>query len=272
MILPGTYANGFAPRDGQPLYPELWRGCVGAFNPGLGPTGLTLRDWSGRGNHGTLTNMVPGEDWVASQGRYALDFDGVDDSVQVPYSPVFDTVGGCRWSIEAWTLIRTGSATQTVISRGLTGSNRRDYILYAANYSGALFRFELQNSNGSEFPTIVSSAIDLNRWYHVAGTCTAAGVAVLYLNGVQIGTSTFRTDVAQTSRQVNIGFTQQATPGFPHAGLIDNVCIYNRALSLSEIRLLASRRGIAYEQAPRRRSSSAVQFNRRRRLLIGASS
>ena len=75
MILPASYSNGFAPRDGQPLYPELWRGCVGAWCPSLGPTGLTLRDWSGFGNHGTLTNMDPGTDWVLSGGRYALDFD-----------------------------------------------------------------------------------------------------------------------------------------------------------------------------------------------------
>lgn len=63
MILPGRYANGFAPRDGQPLYPELWKGCVGAWNPGLGVTGLTLRDQSGFGRHGTLTN---GPTWGVS--------------------------------------------------------------------------------------------------------------------------------------------------------------------------------------------------------------
>jgi len=64
MILPGTYQNGFAPRDGEPLFPELWDGCVGAWNPGLGPSGLTLRDWSPYKNHGTLTNMDAGTDWV----------------------------------------------------------------------------------------------------------------------------------------------------------------------------------------------------------------
>ena len=81
MILPGSYANGFAPRDGQPLYPELWRGCVGAWNPGLGPTGLTLRDWSGFGNHGTLTNMELDTDWTPSQGKWSLALDGTNESV-----------------------------------------------------------------------------------------------------------------------------------------------------------------------------------------------
>jgi hypothetical protein len=55
-------------------------------------------------------------------------------------------------------------------------------------------------------------------------------------------------------------------------GMLDDVRFYNRMLSAKEARILASRRGIAYELAPRRRSSSAVQFNRRRRLLVGAHS
>jgi hypothetical protein len=69
MILPGTYANGFAPRDGQAIWPELWRGCVGAWNPGLGPTGLRLYDWSPYRNHGTLTNMDAGTDWDSGAVR-----------------------------------------------------------------------------------------------------------------------------------------------------------------------------------------------------------
>jgi hypothetical protein len=84
MILPGTYQNGFAPRDGSPLYPELWRGCVGAWNPGLGPTGLTLRDWSGYGNHGTLTNITAQNCWKISEGRHAMEFvSSTDQSVQI---------------------------------------------------------------------------------------------------------------------------------------------------------------------------------------------
>jgi hypothetical protein len=56
-------------------------------------------------------------------------------------------------------------------------------------------------------------------------------------------------------------------------GQIDDLRLYSRILSAQEIRLLASRRGIAYEMAPRRRSSVQVAaFNRRRRLLIGAGS
>ena len=68
----------------MPLYPELWRGCVGAWSPSLGPTGVTLRDWSGYARHFALTNMDAGTDWVASGGRYALDLDGTNDYLLAP--------------------------------------------------------------------------------------------------------------------------------------------------------------------------------------------
>jgi hypothetical protein len=35
-----TYQSGFyAPGRGTALHPELWDGCVGAWDPGLGNTG-----------------------------------------------------------------------------------------------------------------------------------------------------------------------------------------------------------------------------------------
>ena len=96
MIIPASYANGFAPRDGRPLYPEFSHGLIGNWAPCLGPTGLTLRDWSGRANHGTLTNMVPGDDWIVSDGRYSLDFDGSNDFVSLPVA-----IAAATWTIAA---------------------------------------------------------------------------------------------------------------------------------------------------------------------------
>ena len=91
---------------------------------------------------------------------------------------------------------------------------------------------------------------------------------MLYLNGQQEATANFSNDAPSVANQ--IGGQLSSNFGFSNA-VIDDVRIYNRALSPQEIRILATRRGIAYEMAPRRRSSSAVQFNRRRRLLLGAS-
>ena len=62
---------------------NILTGLVGAWCPSLGPSGYTLLDRSGRGNHGTLTNMDAGSDWLGMPGGWALDFDGTNDSVAI---------------------------------------------------------------------------------------------------------------------------------------------------------------------------------------------
>jgi len=74
---------GFARKMGEAAFPWLWQGLIGAWCPGLGPSGLKLFDHSGRGHTGTLTNMDPGTDWVIDQGLQALEFDGVNDFVDI---------------------------------------------------------------------------------------------------------------------------------------------------------------------------------------------
>jgi hypothetical protein len=283
MILPGSYANGFAPRDGQPLYPELWRGCVGAWNPGLGPTGLTLRDWSGYGNHGTLTNMDAGTDWVASQGRYALDFDGSNDYVLCS-STKAGNVGASNVTFSIWVNTANTSAFRGFINKREGGGSFRQWCFGQGSINtggGAVAGKYISlfwyiggslNSPGTvqNFRT-TSDHID-GKMHHFAGTRTNGTVPKIYVDGVEVEVTAIvdgRTNLnADNDSNIEIGSLSRGANSVQ--GQVDGVQIYNRALSPHEIRLLATRRGIAYEMAPRRRASSAVQFNRRRRLLLGS--
>ena len=260
MIRAGSYANGFAPRDGQPRYPELWRGCVGAWAPCLGPTGLTLRDWSGVGNHGTLTN---GPTWVASQGRYAMSFDGADDycvsgSVGIPSGTSNKAVG-------FWMNQRTRVSGSNIGVVELAGSGRT-FTLQSALIGGTVYVCTdsiavSMVATGNEIP-------DLNVWNHMLFSFNGGTSSLEYwLNGIYKKSMAWSGTTAITA--IQIGRRSGVAVGY-FDGLVDDVCIYNRTLLPHEIRLLASRRGIAYEMAPRRRASSAVQFNRRRRLLLGS--
>ena len=67
MNINPSYGVGFARNAAQSEYPELWRGLVGLWSPSLGPTGLTLYDWSGNKNRGALTNMDASTDWVVGE-------------------------------------------------------------------------------------------------------------------------------------------------------------------------------------------------------------
>jgi len=263
MILPGSYANGFAPRDGMPAYPSLWRGCIGVWAPCLGPTGLTLRDWSGRGNHGTLTNMDPSVRWGPSGGKYALGFDGSNDSVDISRS-----------------IVPTGSASKTVCLwfKSDTTIATRQWLFYAGSET-AYGRFALEiessklNFNYFSQSAVHSTTLVASRWYHAAVAYTAASTSVtVYLDGVPqtfviSGTVALNTGTTTTTR---LGVSGNGTS--PFNGTISELQIYDRVLNPNEVLKLASRGGIMHEMAPRRRSSLqvAASFNRRRRLLVGA--
>lgn len=256
MILPGSYANGFAPRDGQPLYPELWRGCVGAWAPCLGPTGLTLRDWSGFGRHATLTNMVPASDWVVNGGYYSLDFDGGDDYAETANHIIPTGPASVSLRVYARSLSEGYFAAEWDGTFGLN--------MYLGVFSNNWIARSGDGSVGSS--SLLSSAAVANTWTPLTVT-RSVSTLTLYVNGVE--TASTSASSYQGGGTTSLKLCRLGLPTYANC-LLQDVRVYSRALSPAEIRLMARRPSIAYEMAPRRRSSSAVQFNRRRRLLIGA--
>lgn len=267
MILPGSYANGFAPRNGQPLYPELWRDCVFAAAPCLGPTGVTLRDWSGRNNHGALTNFTASSAWQISGGRYAINCDGTNDFIDCG-STVPKPSNAL--TISMWF---NRSASGVVVPFGqydVSGT----YAYLLEQFSDNKYYMTV-SGNGTTVAAFTSTAADTasGQWTHFLATYSPAGIDV-FKNGQAIAGTTSGSlpsaIYASSSAAVRIGRYASVYM----SALVDDCRLYNAVLSQSQIRMLSLRRGIAYELAPRRRSSVqvAASFNRRRRLLVGAGS
>ena len=84
---------------GQSEYPHLWEDLLSSMAPCLGVQGSRLQDFSGRGNFGTLVSMDPPTDWLLREGRYSLDFDGLDDAVDCGTGTNADPLG---LTISAW--------------------------------------------------------------------------------------------------------------------------------------------------------------------------
>ena len=274
MILPASYANGFAPRDGQPLYPSLWRGCVGSWAPCLGPTGVTLRDWSGFGRHSALTNMDPASDWIASGGRYALDVDGTNDYLlaATPQSVLIN-------AIEFWWQPRTTITSATSEQDILHLRQSSDWYV-ALGASTALVTgeyFTIRDSSGS-FATSVADggSITSGTLHHfLLSWSTTDARYNIWIDGVQ---KTLTAAAGGHARQVTANlmcfgaYYNAGTPNTFSNGVFGGLSLWTQPMH-QFVSLLGSRRGIANDLAPRRRSAAAVPaFNRRRRLLIGASS
>ncbi len=272
MILPVSYANGFAPRDGQPLYPSLWSGCVFAAAPCLGPTGLTLRDWSGFGNHGLLTNMDPALDWIASD-RYSLDFDATNDKVAgIGSVSSFNHIQNTgKFAIGFWAKFTANGTRSTIIGSTLSATEKGVWVVREnlTNYGTDAMRCSVFIGGGNSLVlgTTADSMAVAGSWNHWGFSSNDTATGQWYKNGIAVTTTSRFTPgdivfgsvtTGNSNRTLTVGVSTWTSDILPMGGQLDDVRIYNRALNANDWRALSSRRGIAYELAPRRRSRAVV--------------
>jgi arabinan endo-1,5-alpha-L-arabinosidase len=235
----------FASRRGEARYPGLWDGRVVGYCPSVtGPTGTRLHDLQAGRYQGTLTNMDPPTDWVRSSGQYALDFDGSNDYVLVPHNSGLDRETNGTLTISVWVRRSANVAGyETLVTKRLSVGTNTNYELSFNNTSTSgskAFTFY----SGGPF-TLSTVLVPLLSWTHIATVSTASGTSY-YANGQPAGTS-ITTVGSPNLHPLKIA----AVAGSPETsyfnGQIDDVAIYNRALTAGEIRTLSRRRGIAYE-------------------------
>jgi hypothetical protein len=201
--------------------PPPTSGLVSAYGFNEG-TGTVVTDVSGNGNHGTISNAT----WSAS-GKYgaALSFNGSTSRIDIPDSPSLDLTTGM--TMEAWVRPTTLSAWRTVLMKeqpaGLV------YGLYANSDTN---RPSAHVNLGSETDTRGTAQLALNTWTHLAATCDGSTLRI-FVNGVQASSRTLGGSILTSASALRIG--GNSIWGEYFAGLIDEVRIYNRALTAAEI-------------------------------------
>lgn len=188
-------------------------------------TGLSVVDNSGNGNTGTMTN---GPTRVVGKYDSGIQFDGVNDFVQAADSNSLDiTAAG---TIEAWVKVSALNRWHSVIAKGnVNNDNAHNYALELNN----LNRWQCAlGAGGSSRLLSSTSGPAVNTWVHVA--CVWTGTQLrLYINGVQNATVTQNLTVAANTAPLYIG--QFGGNADQLQGVIDEVRIYNRALTTAEI-------------------------------------
>lgn len=248
-------------------YASLRQGLVGCWCPSVsGSFGFRLPDLSGRGNAGTLTNMDPGTDWV-SDVKTALDFDGTNDYVNASQGFRFFELSQDSCTVSFWN--KNSSGTTGVYFALASTTNGNPFLIFQA--SGASINLG-HRSDAAGDTSAVGGTWQSSSWRLLTGVSTPSSLT-LFVNGLQVAT-TSRTAAVTTLNQVTLSALNRAGSLSNYAiAQIDDIRIYNRALTPQEIRLLyTGGRGIGLmpERIKHRRKTTAAASNRRRRLICGA--
>jgi hypothetical protein len=237
----------------------LTDGIIGCWSPSLGASGYRLLDRSGRGNHGVLTNMDAGTDWVGTSAGLALDYDGSNDHVRMSRSLQFL---GDKMSVSVWVTFRTvGNAV--IVNQGST--TNQFLLLHQAGW-------RVRGSSSTEY--IFGTTATANRIIHVAFVANGTSVTG-YLDGVPQSAGTISAISANLDTNLEFGSYVPFGGGFYLNGFLGEIAIYSRPLTAAEIRDLYRRGNGAIGREltgqTRRRSYGFVAATgaRRRRILTG---
>ena len=184
--------------------------------------GSIASDSSGNGNHGILTN---GPVWTSGGFSGALIFDGQNDQVTVDSTPL---------AMDTWNAISVGAWIKNDIGVGAGTDDIVSYWNYPSSPSWLLSHHGnnkyFWSINGTGF---VTGGVLSTDWTHVVGTYDGSTMR-LYVNGVEAALlSGLSGNLPFSTADIIIGGQADGSNFFD--GIIDEVQIYNRALSAQEI-------------------------------------
>jgi hypothetical protein len=209
--------------DVQNAGPE---GLVAAWGFDEG-SGTTAGDATGNGHSGAIFNAT----WATGKFGGALSFNGVDAWVTVADAADLHLASGM--TLEAWVRPSEVSGFETVILKE-RGSSGLSYALYANDSDrGNAPAGYLRTGVGGDRGVPGDATLPVDAWSHLATTYDGSAFR-MYVNGTLVGTLSASGEILTTDDVLRIG-GNGVWDGEFFTGLIDEVRVYNRALTAEEI-------------------------------------
>lgn len=196
--------------------------------------GNAVRDLSGNGNTGYLTNSPT---WTNGVVGTSLNFNGMFLSNQFVQIPHATSLSVTSVTICAWVKLNSIDVISALCA-DYADSYKLSYGLYYNNATKSLyFDFSINGNDVSGYRAVVGTAnqIQTNVWLHVVAFVDGT-TSKIFLNGVQTGTNGPAGYIYASASAKQIGMLRYNSSLLrPLHGSIDNVRIYNRALSAAEV-------------------------------------
>ncbi|MBI5885114.1 MAG: hypothetical protein HZB85_00820 [Deltaproteobacteria bacterium] len=216
--------------DGRPV--SVKATAAGSVYPEIVAVYYMDNDWFDASGNGYNATPYSGAAFSApgKVGSHAASFDGVDDYARVPHNAAFGMTKNI--TVEYWIKAAVSQKSNfLVIDKSHGTSGITGWLMQGAS-SG---RIDWGFGNGSDWTSVISTTADMrdNAWHHLAGTYDGS-VLKLYVDGVLDNSKAETRGIAQNTNPVMIG-KHYSIPGREFNGSLDNIVIYNRALSDAEI-------------------------------------
>jgi len=195
-------------------------------------TGAVAEDETANDYDGTLVNMDD-SDWVAGYAGNGLNFDGVNDHVVA--DGVCAAIAGGDFTISAWVKApAVNPASQFIISINTASGDNR---LLCGTPDGA----DTLSLGDTSWHHTTATVID-NTWHHIAYVLEdSSDTITVYVDGSDV--LSFASTVSVAADDI-LTLGQEYDPGLVtgdfYSGLLDDVRVYGRALSPTEIARLDS--------------------------------
>ncbi len=185
-------------------------------------------------NNGTLQN---GAGFAVGKVGQSFTFDGGDDQITIPDNA--NQNGGTNLTIEAWINPTSLPHGGTILQKRTSG-NVGGYVFEPTQPSGG------GQPNGLQFVIMIGGVYSFlnpanivlpNVWQHVAATYDGAFMRI-YVNGVEVANKPQTGAIDNVAAPIVIGRNVVGSNAFP--GKIDEISVYNRALSISEIQSISN--------------------------------
>lgn len=203
----------------------------------LGFSALNLGQGGPRPTDSVNAQPLNGFETTNAAPRFAGNTDGGNDVVTIPDPGVFNFAGTRTFTIEAWV---NGSTAQedgaAVIAKGVGGGGEQ----FAIDVFGGRYRFFCWDGGVPNAAVVAGAAVGPNgAWQHITAVLDQPGGRMkIYVNGVESGSAVPRPTLVNTVHEISIGARKNSASAnydLNFDGRIDEVAIFNRALSTNEI-------------------------------------
>jgi Concanavalin A-like lectin/glucanases superfamily len=209
--------------------------------------------WSGEGNgddsvggnSATLTDISFADGKVGQ----AFSFNGVSSSMKIPASPALDVGAGDGFTIMAWIKPSDVSGMhplfQWLLNDEISDVTCLDVWIGIRPYENGVLMAGITGAPGNRFLVSDPETLAAGVFQHVALTYDkASGVGTWYLNGIIVARRVLGGSVINTKGNLWISHCDERpgnwSSGRTYAGLMDEIALYNRALSASEIQAICT--------------------------------